>query len=185
MPQNTRIIIVGTSGAGKTTLARQIAQKTNRTHIELDSIWWGENWTPIDYEAFKSQLFQKIEDAQNGWVIDGNYSRVRPLLWQQADTIIWLDYPRWLIYWRVLTRTIRRVFTRQKLWGKNHETFRNSFLSKDSILMWAHTSYSKNKERYTKLSQSPEYAHLTFIRLTSPQATKAYLNSLTPAPIDP
>ena len=174
-----RFIVVGTSGSGKTTLARQIAQKLSIQHIELDSLNWDANWIQPPTEELIKRVQDALVQAGDTWTIDGNYSRVREIVWQQADTIIWLDYPRWLVYWRIITRTIKRVFLRQELWSGNRETFKNSFLSKDSVIWWAHTTYSKRKVLYSNLINSGEYSHVNFLHFTSPQQTQNWLNSLS------
>ncbi|MEO1290560.1 MAG: AAA family ATPase [Chloroflexota bacterium] len=172
-----KIIIVGTTGAGKSTLARQLTQKLNITQIELDALFWNENWQPTpDYE-FRARVTRAMANASAEWVMDGNYSRVRDITWQQADTVIWLNYSLYIIYWRIITRTLKRVVTRKKLWGKNRETFRNAFLSKDSIIWWAHSTYHQRKELYNRLIASGDYPHINFVVFKHPRETESWLNS--------
>ncbi|MAU01480.1 MAG: adenylate kinase, partial [Anaerolineaceae bacterium] len=82
----SRIVVVGTSGSGKTTLAQQLAACLGYPHIELDSLHWGPNWT--EAPDFAQKVAQAVERPY--WVLDGNYSRVRQIIWSQADTIVWL-----------------------------------------------------------------------------------------------
>ena len=180
-----RYIVVGTSGSGKTTLARQIAEKLNVKHIELDALHWDENWTSTPVDELKERLHHALNQAGDSWTIDGNYSKLRDMLWQQADTIIWLDYPRWLVYWRIITRTMKRVFLREELWGGNRETFRIAFLSKDSVILWAHQTYNQRKVLYSGLMTSGDYPHLNFLHFTTPQQTQDWLKSLNPHPDAP
>lgn len=177
-----RFIVVGTSGSGKTTLARNIAEKLNIKHIELDSLHWDENWKSTAIEELKERLRIALDQTDGFWTMDGNYSKLRDMTWQEADTIIWLDYPRWLVYWRIITRTLKRVFLRQELWAGNRETFRIAFLSKDSVILWAHNTYSKRKELYSRLMKSDEYTHINFLHFTSPQQTQKWLMSLNLQP---
>ncbi len=177
-----RIIVVRTSGSGKTTLARQIAEKRKIKHIELDALHWDANWTPAPEEELKFRLENAMNAAGQSWTMDGNYRRMRELTWSQADTVIWLDYPRWLVYWRIISRTVKRVFLRQKLWNNNRESFAASFLSKHSVIRWAFTTYDERKKLYSGIIESGEYPHITFLRFTSPQETEDWLNSL---PIEP
>jgi len=177
-----RIVIIGTSGAGKSTLARKIASKLNITWIEMDALFWNEDWQPTPDGAFRQKIQDTLNSARDGWVIDGNYRKVSDLFWNKADTVIWLDYPLWLIYWRIVTRTIKRIITREELWNGNRESIREAFFSKDSIIWWVHSTYHERKQHYTGIIQSDEFPHLTFIHFTSPQQTEAWLMSLPDVP---
>lgn len=103
MNYSRRISVVGTSGSGKTTLARQISQQLAIPHIELDAIYHQPNWTETPLEIFR----QRVEESLNSesWVVDGNYSKVRDIVWSRADTVVWLDYTLPLIMKRVVWRT--------------------------------------------------------------------------------
>ena len=76
-----RVIVVGTSGSGKTTFARRLAEILDVPHFELDQLHWGPNWTPKDMAEFR----QLTEAAVAGerWVIDGNYSKVQDIIWSR------------------------------------------------------------------------------------------------------
>lgn len=171
-----RIVVIGTTCAGKTTLARALGEKLHVPHIELDALYWGPGWTPAPVETFRSA----VADALSGetWITDGNYSRARDIIWGRADTLIWLDYAFPLILWRLLTRTTRRVVTRETLWNDNHETWRGAFFSRDSLFIWAITSHSRRRRDTLRHLQEPAYQHLNVIRLRSPSATRAWLEKL-------
>jgi adenylate kinase family enzyme len=87
-----RVSVVGVSGSGKTTVARELAARLSVPHVELDAIYHQPDWAGLPAEEFWSRV-AGIASGQ-GWVIDGNYSAVQPLVWQYADTVIWLDPPR-------------------------------------------------------------------------------------------
>lgn len=173
-----RIKIVGTSGSGKTTLARQIADKLNSHHIELDALHWDENWINPPDDEFRKRVASAMQMAEGFWVMDGNYSKVSELTFQSADTVVWLDYSLALICWRIITRTLKRVFTREKLWNDNRESIRISFFSKESVIWWAVSTYHRRKKQYTEMIKSNQYSHITFLRFTSPQQSNNWLNSL-------
>lgn len=173
-----RISVVGTSGSGKTTLARALAERLGCYHIELDALHWGPNWELPTIEGFQTAVTAAI-NQHDQWVIDGNYSKARDIVWPRADTVVWLDYPLPLILWRLLFRTLRRTLTREELWRGNRETFRQAFFSRDSILWWAIKTYPRRRREYPALFARPEYAHLETVRLRSPQQTRAWLKSLT------
>jgi hypothetical protein len=111
-------------------------------------------------------------------VLDGNYSVVRDLVWARATTLIWLNYPFYVVAWRALSRTMRRVFGRQVMWSGNRETFRQSFLSKDSILWWVLKTYRRHKQEYPRLFKKPEYRHLEIMVFASPAEAERFLQSV-------
>jgi len=171
-----RISVVGTSGSGKTTLARQIAQHLAIPHVELDAINHQPNWTEAPLEVFR----QRVEKSLSGdtWVVDGNYSKVRDIVWSRADTVVWLDYPLPIIMKRVVLRTLRRVITREELWNGNRETWGIIF-SKNSMPLWVLHTYKKIQKEYPRLLAQPEYNHLKVVHLLSPKTTQSWLLSLT------
>ena len=160
-----RVCVVGNSGSGKTTLARVLAARLGVPHLELDSVFHQPGWTEPDPEDFTARV--AAFTAGEGWVLDGNYSRVRDLVWRRADTIVWLDLPRMVVMRRVLRRTSSRVLRRTELWQGNRETLRN-VLSRDparSIIAWSWTSHARYRAMYEELSRDPEWSHVRWVRL--------------------
>jgi adenylate kinase family enzyme len=161
---------------GKTTLAGQLAERLDLTHIELDSIFWGPDWTERPKEEFRVLLAEKMADER--WVIDGNYSFARPLVWPVADTAVWLDYALPVVFWRLFWRTIRRTLGQEELWNGNRERFRNQFLSSDSLFLWSVKSQRKHRSQYPALFASAEYGHLTLFRHRWPGETAQWLGGV-------
>ena len=173
-----RIVVVGTSGSGKTTVAQQLAACLGYPHIELDSLYWGPDWT--EAPDFVQKVVEGVEWPC--WVLDGNYSRVRQSIWSQADTIVWLDYSIWVCYWRMVRRVFRRVFLRQELWNGNRETFRGQFLSGDSMFVWIHHTHGRRRQKYTNLRRENSFPHLTWIHHPTPRRTKQWLQEICREP---
>lgn len=171
-----RIAVVGTSGSGKTTLASRLAQRLGIAHVELDSLHWGPDWTPTPRPLFRERVAAALSGET--WATDGNYSSVRDIVWMRADTIIWLDYALPVVMGRVIWRTLRRSALREELWSGNRERFRESFLSRESIIWWAFSTYRRRKKEYPLLFDQSEYAHLQVVRLASPRATNEWLATL-------
>jgi adenylate kinase family enzyme len=168
-----RVVVVGVTGAGKTTLAAALARALGVPHIEIDAIQWRENWTKAPLDEILAALAQRT--AGLGWVADGNYSKLRPTLWPPADTIVWLDYGLLRCLWRVLWRTLRRVHNKELLWGVNRETVRNTLLAKDGLLAWAVQTHGRYRREFEGLMRGEDYAHLRWVRLRTPREARRWL----------
>jgi adenylate kinase family enzyme len=99
-----RILIIGSGGSGKSTLAKQLEHELELPMVHLDSYYWKPGWTPtpnMEWDAFLEELVQK-----EAWILDGNYSRTLDIRMKRADTIILLDYSRWITVYRVLKRRV-------------------------------------------------------------------------------
>lgn len=138
---------MGTTGSGKSRLAERLAEQTGLRVIELDALFWGRDWRPVPLELFRHRVERETRD--DGWIVVGNYTQVRDLVWPNADTLVWLDLPLSLVMWRLVRRTVQRAATKEELWGTgNRESFRNAFLSRQSILLWALKTHRRNREKY-------------------------------------
>lgn len=172
-----RIVVIGVTGSGKTTLAQQLARRLGYPNVELDALHWDADWTMAPDDVFRERIAQALGGPV--WVTDGNYSKARDLIWGRADTIIWLDYPLVVNLWRLTRRNISRVAQRTELWNGNRETFYSAFLSRDSLYLWALKSHRKKRRDYSRLFAEPPYAHLTTIHLRSPRAAARWLASIS------
>ena len=154
-----RVSVVGNSGSGKSTLARKLAAVLGVPHLELDSVFHQPGWEPLPADEFQQVVAARA--GEDGWVIDGNYSAVRP--------VVWLDLPRRTVMRQVTWRTVRRAVTRQELWNGNREQLGNflTWVPEESIISWAWHSHAKYRTRYAAAAADPANRHLTFIRLTS------------------
>ena len=168
-----RIVVVGTMGCGKTSLAQELAQHLGVPHIELDALHWGPNWTPPPLDRFRELVARALDG--DAWVADGNYSKVRDIVWGRADTLVWLDYALPTIFWRLVRRTVRRVVTREQLWNGNRETWRGAFLDSDNLFLHLLRTYRKRRRQYPQLLEKTEYGHLSLVRLRSPRAAEAWM----------
>ena len=169
--------MVGNSGSGKSTLAKALAARLAVPHIELDGIFHQPGWTPLPEEEFTRRVGEAT--AGDGWVIDGNYSVVRPLVWARADTVVWLDLPRGVVMRRIIWRTLRRAVSRAELWNGNREPWQN-FFRRDpeaSVIAWSWHRHATYRERYAAAALDPAWAHLRFIRITSRHDLRKLLDS--------
>lgn len=173
-----RIVVVGNSGSGKSTLAGQLADKLELVHIELDSLFHQPGWTPRDPEEFRSDLTARMDDAEAGWTICGNYMSVTwSLTMPQADTVVWLDLARSLVMQRVMRRTIRRAVTREELWNGNREPLTNFYRwdPEKNIIRWSWTRHEQYRDRYSTAIEDGTWAHASVYQLRSPEAVSKFL----------
>ncbi len=178
-----RIVVVGTTSSGKSTLAAQVAQKLGLDFVELDALHWEPRWTEAPNEVFR----QRVDEATRspGWVVAGNYKTVRDITWPRAQAVIWLDYPLRTVFWRLTRRTFTRWWTRELLWGTNREDLWEHFKlwSDESLFHWLFKTYWRRKREYPQLFALPENAHLQIIHFKTPQETDAWLNNSLPKPL--
>lgn len=109
MGQFRRIMVIGGSGAGKTTVARQLAFLSRLPLHHIDAMYWNTAWTPRGYD--QTVLLSSIAAYGEKWIIEGNYEPTMALRAERADLIIFLDFSRGLRSFRVALRFL-------KFWGK-------------------------------------------------------------------
>ena len=171
-----RIVIIGSGGAGKSTLARTLGDILNLPVVHLDSMYWRPGWV----ETPKDEWEQTVRELVKGdeWIIDGNFGGTMEIRLAAADTVIYLDLPRDVC----LRRAIKRVWTHH---GRTRpdvgpgciERLDFEFLS----WIWKFRKMTKPviEERLARLDASNK----NLIRLTSVKAVKAFVGSLkAPSP---
>lgn len=171
MPDGPRVIVVGVSGSGKTTVARRAASRLGVPHVELDAIRHGPNWTETPDDEFR-HIVAGIA-AQDGWVVDGNYRVVRDLLHARAATVVWLDPPKSAVMAQVIWRSVARAVTQRELWNGNRERARD-WIRPDHPIRWAWATYAARKAQYYVAMDT------RWVRLRSRREVNAWLESLLP-----
>jgi len=181
-----RISVVGTSGSGKTTVARRIAGRLALPHVELDALYHQPGWTTLPTEEFVARV--DVATDGPGWVVDGNYREVSDHgpVWAKADTIVWLDPTDARLMRQVVARTLRRWVTREELWNGNREPLTGPFRwdPEQSIIRWAWTRRGPTRERYGAAMADERWAHVRWVRLRNPAAIDAWLDALPGDPVE-
>lgn len=170
--------MIGTTSSGKSTLAEALAKKIGGDFIELDALHWEPNWVEAPDDIFRERVEKAIR--AESWVVAGNYSAVRDIVWLRASAVIWLNYPFPTVFWRLLTRTIRRVFTREELWNGNRESFWGhlKLWSDESLFHWLFKTYWRRKREYPLLFTEPQNGHLQVLEFKSPRAADEWLRQV-------
>ena len=174
-------MVIGTSGAGKTTLARRIAAQLQLPHIELDAINWQSEWRDLtrhDPDEFVRRVTEAIE--AEAWVVDGNYGPVRERVWRRATHLVWLDYGRAVIMARVISRSLLRALLRTELWAGNRERWRH-MLHPSHPIRWAWSTWDRRRRETAERLAHADFAHLEVLRLRRPKEVPRALDLLVEA----
>jgi adenylate kinase family enzyme len=176
-----KIVVKGASGAGKTTLAAELARRLGVPHVELDGLHHGPNWSEPTAEEFRARVRAAMDAAPtHGWVIDGNYERkLDALVTDAADTVVWLDLPLRTLLWRLWTRTSQRIGNHVELRNGNRESWRTALWGRESLFVWTIRSWVRHRREWPR-----RYAtHPGFVRLRTPEAVQRWLEQATAGPL--
>jgi adenylate kinase family enzyme len=169
-----RIVVVGISGNGKTTLGRQLAAKLDVPFVEMDSLYHLPGWTQETEARFRAKA--DAVTAGDGWVLDGFYGAiVGDIVLSRADTVVWLDQPLPLVLWRLVRRAVRDIVTRRDMFNGNRQTWREAFFRRESLVSYAITSHVRRESLYPP--RFAAYSQLNVVRLRSPGAVRRWLAS--------
>ncbi len=172
-----RILIMGPSCSGKSTLADQVGHKLGLPVTHLDDLFWNPGWVQTELEPFREKVGQVV--AEEDWVIDGNYSRVTDLTRPRATRIVWLELAFGLVLSRCLRRTLGRALVGGECCNGNRESLYRSLCTRDSMIWWVLTTHHNRRKRYAEeLAPGTEHGHKV-VRLRSPQAVRDWLKSLS------
>lgn len=108
-----KVLLIGSPGAGKSTLALQLAEELQLPILHLDKLWHATDYSAAARERFRQEI-EAFMASHDSWLIDGNYANRLPQRLAQADHVIWLDYSRWLCFYRVLLRSFQARFLGKK-----------------------------------------------------------------------
>ncbi len=173
------ILVCGSTGSGKSVVANRISQCVGVPHIELDKVFWQPWWTKKPLEDLRTEVSDFLSIHEHGWVFDGNYSRLRDLILPLTDTVVWLRLPFRVTFLRLLRRTVIRCWKGEILWGTNRESWRQAFMSRDSLLLFAITSRRHHDEQTRRdLVEIPHQAQV--IELHSSKEVGSFLSSISP-----
>jgi adenylate kinase family enzyme len=99
-----RILVIGSGGSGKSTVAKEVASQLRLPLIHLDALYWQPGWRAPEKDAWDRRIRELI--AAPCWVMDGNYGGTLDIRLARCDTVVFLDLPRVTCFWRVLKRLL-------------------------------------------------------------------------------
>ena len=153
-----RVLIIGCGGAGKSTLARRLGEKTGLPVVHLDQIWGAPgNWQHISREDFDVRLAEELSRPR--WILDGNFNRTIEVRLRHCDTVIYLDFNRFVC----LKNWIGRVV---KNWGHAREDMGegcNEWFD-PTMLRWIWQFNKTNRERYYRLRSEVEEVDIIILK---------------------
>jgi adenylate kinase family enzyme len=176
-----RISVVGSTGSGKTHLARELADRLSLPISELDELRRDAAASGSLKQAFEARVAELAQSDE--WIIDGHYRDVRHLIWCRSELIIWLNYPLPLVALRLMRRFSRKrraiPFHLVEQWGKPHTTAypANEGVSwRRRVRRLAKTLGERGE--YGRLLRSAEYRNVRVVELRSLQMTRRWLQGL-------
>lgn len=168
-----KILIGGISGSGKSTLAARLSARLAIPYHELDALHHGPGW--VKRESFEADVRRFADKSR--WISDDQYHCfLGDLLWECADTIVWLDLPRRTVMWRVVRRSLARVITRRMLWNGNRESWRALIFSPTHPVRWAWSQHSvRRRETAARIAKYPQ---VQVVQLVSAGQARRWLATL-------
>ena len=164
-----RVVLFGPPGSGKSTLARALAARTGLPHVERDTL--GALGTPL-YAAAVRQMA-----AGECWIFDGAPTQADRELYARADTVVVLDYPRWLVMQRVVRRSARLAASRMVSRSDAREPLLD-WLRRNHAVTSAWSTYQRRRAAADALTHRPELASATIVRLATPADAATWLASV-------
>ena len=125
-------------------MAKCISTRYGHDVVELDALFWLPDWTECGTDDFNRKVSEAMERTSGMWVVDGNYfGKLSSLVSEQCDTVIWLDLPWRLVFWRIVMRSIFRSINKERICGDNLESWR-SMVNRQHII-W---DYLRKRKSY-------------------------------------
>jgi hypothetical protein len=167
-----RVVFIGCAGSGKSTLARQLAGLTGLPPVERDGL--GEEGSPGYLSAIAAMA------SRPRWILDGAPYYADELVYSAADTVVFLDYPRALVMWRVLRRTASVELFRRPA-GAHRPAGLSALRDREHPIRWAWTSHAARHREGLALMARPGLAHTQILRFTRPAMARQWLCQISSA----
>jgi adenylate kinase family enzyme len=170
-----RTIIFGSTGIGKTTMVKRIADEFSIPVIDIDTLRREAGKSESPEQVFSFLVADRVRGET--WIIDGSYTSVQDILWSRAEAIVWLDFSFGVFLSRLIKRSLYRIFIRKK--SEKPVKARNQPASERAgNYLRAILTGKQRRERYFATLYNSKHTHLHIIRLTSPEDATLWLKLL-------
>jgi adenylate kinase family enzyme len=170
-----RILVYGVTGSGKTTLARQIGERSGLPWHSVDDLTWQPGWVAVPDQEQRRRIAAIC--AGERWVLDTAYGKWLDLPLERAQLVVGLDSPRLLSLQRLIRRTVVRAINRRPVCNGNVESLRFAF-SRDWIVYWHFRSFKRKRKRMQEWAADQSAPATVLLR--SPRQTRQWLDALFP-----
>jgi adenylate kinase family enzyme len=179
LPHRLRLHLVGSSGAGKTTLGRALAQALDVPFVDLDDLFWEPGWQPVSHAELARRVAPTL--ALPGWVVVGNYRATTELhVWPRITHLVVLDLSFRTLLTRTVWRTLRRGLTGEPCCNGNREQLSRIF-HPDGVVRYLLRNWRSRHQRQQRLHLEPALAHARVLRhVRSPSVHQVLAQLLTP-----
>ncbi|HLF04847.1 MAG TPA: hypothetical protein VI855_06495 [Dehalococcoidia bacterium] len=174
----SRIVVVGSISAGKTTFSRRLAQTFGVPHVEWDGLRFARPEALADSQLFSPIVREAITPER--WVFDGLYTRnwqIMEMVAGRATMVIWLNYAYPLVLWRVVKRSVSVGLQKPTLRGKASGLLDRFFSRQSRPLRVTRTFQQRRKYIHTVLD-APVARHLKIIEFRKPEEAEEFLRGL-------
>ena len=130
--RDTRWVVAGMMGCGKTTLAKWLASAWGIPHVEIDHFP-----SPEDVVQHVTVVLR------SGWVAEANPWQVPEEIWSRADWIVFLDFDNVVNYWRLIRRGLERWRSSGQLWNGFREYVVDDAIRDLSRIVYLHGEYNR------------------------------------------
>jgi adenylate kinase family enzyme len=168
-----RTIIFGSTGIGKTTLVKRIAEEFSLPVIDIDSLRREAGKSDAPDETFSHLVMESVKE--DIWIIDGSYTSVQDVIWPRAEAIVWLDFSFGIFLSRLIKRSLYRIFIRKK--SEKPIKARNQAASERAgTYLRAIFTGKQRRQRYFATLYNAKNVHLHIIRLSDPEEVQLWLD---------
>ena len=181
LPRPRRISVVGATGSGKTFLAREIAERLDLPHCELDHMRRHAVGRGSSEQTFHSRVADLA--LSDEWIIDGHYREVRHLIWRRAEVVVWLNYPLHVVALRLMNRFRGKRSASTSRADRLGEVPAAARPVADEGASWRRrlgrlVRTLRERSVYGRLLRSMDYPNLRTVELRSIKATRQWLRDL-------
>ncbi|GLY67438.1 DNA topology modulation protein FlaR [Amycolatopsis taiwanensis] len=164
-----RVLVIGCSGSGKSTFARRLAALLDLPVTHLDRHYWRPGWVEAPDDEFRAA--QQAVVVGERWVIDGNYSGSMDIRLPRADTIVFLDLPRWRCLLRIARRTLRG-------WGRDGQAAGCPEHLDPAFWRWV-WRWHRGSRPHLLARLAEQGSHTRQVVLSSPREVTGFLNAVS------